>query len=73
MLSNHLLPWWRSAKMARYDTGRVEGWIDGRKILEGEIPEDRPGAKSGRFALWAFETWTEFDNITVTRLVREDG
>ena len=57
---------------AKYFGRRVEGWIDGRKILEGEIPEDHPGAKSGRFALWAFETWTEFDNVTVTRLVRED-
>jgi hypothetical protein len=54
---------------AKYFRRRVEGWIDGVKILEGEIPEDHPGAKSGRIGLWTFETWCEFDNVKVTRLV----
>jgi hypothetical protein len=54
---------------AVYFGRHVEGWIDGRKILEGEIPEDHPGAARGRIGLWTFETWAEFDNVKVTRLV----
>jgi hypothetical protein len=54
---------------ARYFGRQVEGWIDGQKILEGEIPEDHPGARQGRIGLWAFETWVEFANVKVTRLV----
>ena len=54
---------------AIYFGRHVEGWIDGKKILEGEIPEDHPGAKHGRIGLWTFETWAEFDNVKVTRLV----
>ena len=54
---------------AKYFGRHVEGWIDGTKIIEGEIPEDHPGAKSGRIGLWTFETWCEFDNVKVTRLV----
>ena len=52
---------------ARYMGRHVEGWIDGKKILEGRIPADHPGAARGRIALWAFETWAEFDNVRVTR------
>ncbi|MFV2067058.1 MAG: hypothetical protein ACC645_08760 [Pirellulales bacterium] len=54
---------------ARFMGNRVEGHIDGRKILEGWIPRDHPGVARGRIALWAFETWAEFDNVRVTRLV----
>jgi len=54
---------------AVYFGRHVEGWIDGVKIVESEIPEDHPGAKQGRIGLWAFETWCEFDNVKVTRLV----
>ena len=54
---------------AVYFGRRVEGWIDGKKITESEIPEDHPGARRGRFGLWAFETWCEFDNVKVTRLI----
>ncbi|MBN1422578.1 MAG: prolyl oligopeptidase family serine peptidase [Planctomycetes bacterium] len=54
---------------AVYFGRHVEGWIDGRKVLEGEIPEDHPGAARGRIGLWTFETWAEFDNVKVTRLV----
>lgn len=63
---------------ARYFGRRVEGWIDGRKVLDGLIPEDHPGARGGRIALWTFETWVEFDNVQVTRLIpaaenKQDG
>jgi hypothetical protein len=54
---------------AKYFGNYVEGWIDGRKILEGWIPTDHPGAAKGRVGLWTFETWAEFDNLKVTRLV----
>ncbi len=54
---------------AKYFGRRVEGWINGKKILESEIPADHPGASKGRFGLWAFESWVEFDNVKVTRLV----
>ena len=54
---------------ARYYGRRVEGWIDGEKILDGEIPVDHPGAEKGRVALWTFETFAEFDNLKVTQLV----
>ena len=57
---------------AKYFGRRVEGWIDGKKIVEGTIPKDHPGAKRGKFALWAFETWAEFDNVKVTRLVPKE-
>ena len=50
----------------------VEGWIDGKKILSAWIPTDHPGAKSGRIALWTFETWSEYDDLKVTRLVPVD-
>ncbi len=54
---------------AKYFGRYVEGWIDGKKIIESEIPPDHPGAKGGRIALWTFETWVDFDNVKVTRLV----
>ena len=54
---------------ARYFGNQVEGWIDGKKILAAEIPADHPGIHNGRMALWTFETWAEFDNVKVTRLV----
>ena len=57
---------------ARFTGRYVEGWIDGEKILEGEIPADHPGAEKGRVALWTFETFAEFDNLKVTRLVPVD-
>ena len=38
-------------------------------ILDETIPADHPGVKNGRIALWTFETWVEFDNVKVTRLV----
>jgi hypothetical protein len=58
---------------AKYFGRHVEGWIDGVKIIDGEIPENHPGAKSGRIGLWTFETWCEFDNVKVTRLVSADA
>jgi len=54
---------------AKYFGNQVEGWIDGKKILAAEIPADHPGIQSGRIALWAFETWVDFDNVKVSRLV----
>ena len=57
---------------ARFSGRYVEGWIDGEKILDGEIPADHPGAQRGRVALWTFETFAEFDNFSVTRLVPLD-
>lgn len=54
---------------AKFYGRQIEGWIDGGKVLEGEIPADHPGAAKGRIALWTFETWSEFDNLKVTRLV----
>jgi hypothetical protein len=54
---------------ARYFSRQVEGWIDSQKVLARVIPADHPGAKNGRIGLWTFETWAEFDNVKVTRLV----
>jgi hypothetical protein len=54
---------------AKYFGRHVEGWVDGIKVLEGEIPEDHPGAKHGRIGLWTMSTMCEFDNVKVTRLV----
>lgn len=67
-------PWSIPAKekihiTARYFGNYVAGFIDGEKIVEGWIPADHPGAERGRVALWTFETWVEFDNVKVTRLV----
>lgn len=58
---------------ARFFGRQVEGWIDGKKILSGRIPEDHPGAQKGRIALWAFETWVQYDNVKVTKLVPVSG
>ena len=55
--------------MAKYFGNQVEGWIDGKRVLAAEIAADHPGIKNGRIALWTFETWVEFDNVKVTRLV----
>ena len=44
-------------------------WIDGQKVLKGQIPASHPGVARGRIALWTFETWSEYDNVKVTRLV----
>jgi len=70
-------PWPIPAKQkihitARYFGDYVAGFIDGKKVMEGRIPNDHPGVKIGRIALWAFETWVEFDNLKVTRLVAAD-
>jgi len=54
---------------AKYYGDQVEGWIDGQKVLAAKIPADHPGIQNGRIALWAFETWVDFDNVKVTRLV----
>lgn len=54
---------------AKYFGRHVEGWLDGVKVLEAEIPEDHPGARRGRIGLWTFSTLCEFDNVKVTRLV----
>ena len=37
-------------------------------VIEARIPANQPGHRKGRIALWAFETWSEFDNVKVTRL-----
>ena len=58
---------------ARFFGRQLEGWINGRRVLRGTIPADHPGAERGRIALWTFETWADFDNIKVTRLVRRGG
>lgn len=55
--------------MAKFFGNYVEGWFDGKQVLAGWIPPDHPGARRGRIALWTFETWAEFDNVVVTRLV----
>ena len=47
----------------------VEAEVNGQQLLQSWIPEDHPGALRGRVALWTFETWAEFDNFKVTRLV----
>ncbi len=54
---------------AKFFDNYVEGHFDDKKVLEGWIPKDHPGIKQGRIALWAFETWVEFDNLKVTKLV----
>lgn len=54
---------------ARFMGPYVEAWVNGEKILDGEIPADHPGAERGRVALWTFETFAEFDNFKVTRLL----
>ncbi len=57
---------------AEYFGNYVAGFIDGEKVIEGWVPSDHPGVQTGRVALWAFETWVEFDNLKVTRLVAAD-
>ena len=47
----------------------VEAEVNGQKLLQSWIPQDHPGAHRGRVGLWTFETWAEFDNFKVTRLV----
>jgi len=70
-------PWPIPAKQkihitAQYFGNYVAGFIDGKQITESWIPSDHPGAQSGRIALWTFETWAEFDNLKVSRLVAAD-
>ena len=54
---------------AKFFGDHVEGWINGEKVLEGTIPSNHPGIQRGRIALWTFETWSEFDNLVVRRLI----
>jgi hypothetical protein len=54
---------------AQYYKNYVAGFIDGKKIVESRIPDNHPGIRDGRIALWAFETWVEFDNLKVTQLI----
>jgi hypothetical protein len=66
-------PWPIPAKQkihitAQYFGNYVAGFIDGQKVIEGRIPHNHPGIQDGRIALWAFETWVEFDNLKVTHL-----
>jgi hypothetical protein len=57
---------------AKFMGRRVEGWIDGKKYVEGTIPESNwPQFQRGRIALWTFMTFAEFDNLRVTRLVKK--
>lgn len=59
---------------AKFMGSHVEGWIDGKKYVEGVIPEsNRSRFERGRIALWVFETFAEFDNVKVTELVRKDA
>ncbi len=58
---------------AKYIGNYVEGWIDGKKLIAGEVPPDHPGLKNGRIALWTFETWAEWDNLKVTKIVRHSS
>jgi len=58
---------------AQYFGDYVAGFVNGEKVAEGRIPADHPGKQSGRIALWAFETWVEWDNLKVTQLVPRDS
>lgn len=56
---------------AKFMGRRVEGWIDGKKCVDGLIPESNWGQfQQGRIALWACENFVEFDNVKVTELVQ---
>lgn len=58
---------------AKFMGNRVEGWIDGKKCVEGIIPDSNwPQFQHGRIGLWVFETFAEFDNVKVTELVRKE-
>lgn len=59
---------------AKFLGNRVEGWIDGKKYVEGTIPASNASQfERGRIGLWVFETFAEFDNIKVTELVRQEA
>ena len=47
-----------------------EGYIDDVKCVDGYLPRLPNIMRSGRIALWVFETWAEFDNVKVTELVK---
>jgi hypothetical protein len=58
---------------AKFMARRVEGWIDGKKYVEGLIPESTWAQfQHGRLALWAETTYAEFDNVKVTELVKKE-
>ncbi len=42
---------------------------DSRSISVWNWSGNGQRARQGKMALWAFETWTEFDNVKPTRLV----
>ena len=50
---------------------RVEGYVDGVKLVAGRMSSMPDFMTRGRMALWTFETWAEFDNVKVTELVRK--
>ncbi len=54
---------------ARFMGNRLEAYIDDVKYLEGVLDPMPELFRSGRIALWTFETWAEFDNVKVTELV----
>jgi hypothetical protein len=57
---------------AKFMGRRVEGWINGTKYVAGVIPGSNwPQFQHGRIALWVFETFAEFDNVKVTRLIKK--
>lgn len=57
---------------AKFMGRRVEGWVDGKKYLEGLIPESNwEQFRQGRIALWEAEDFVEFSNVKVTQLVQK--
>ena len=56
---------------ARFMGDRVEGYVDGVKLVSGRMSSMPDFMTRGRMALWTFETWAEFDNVKVTELVRK--
>lgn len=54
----------------RFMGNRVVGYIDGVKIVDGVLSPLPDIMRTGRIALWVFETWAEFDNVKVTELIR---
>lgn len=58
---------------AKFMERRVEGWIDGKKYVEGLIPESNwKQFQQGHIALWAAGTYAEFDNVKVKELVKKE-
>lgn len=59
---------------AKFMGRRVEGWIDGKKYVDGVIPESNWSQfQNGRIGVWVFTTFAEFDNVKVTELVRKNA